>query len=74
MKPLQIIGVILIVLGVAGYVFGGVSVKKEETQLQVGPLKVTAETKQNYLVPPWLAGLVIAVGAGLFGYGFVRKR
>ena len=74
MKPLQLVGVVLIVLGIAAFVFGGVSVKKEETQLQVGPLKVTAESKQNYLVPPWLAGLVIVLGAGLVGYGFMRKR
>ncbi len=74
MKPVTIIGLVLILLGVAGFFIGGVSVKDEQTQAQIGNLKITAETQKNYIIPPWAAGLVVLAGVGIAVYGFVKKR
>ncbi|MGE0154687.1 MAG: hypothetical protein AB7R90_18870 [Reyranellaceae bacterium] len=74
MKPLTVIGLVLILLGVAGFFIGGVSVKDQETKAQIGNLKITAETQKNYFIPPWAAGLVVLAGVGLAVFGFVKKR
>lgn len=74
MKPVTIVGIVLILLGVAGFFIGGVSVKDRDTVAQIGDLKVTAETKKNYFIPPWAAGLVVLAGVGVAVYGFVQKR
>jgi drug/metabolite transporter (DMT)-like permease len=74
MKPVSIIGIVVILLGVAGFFIGGVSVKDQETKAQIGDLKITAETQKNYPIPPWAAGLVVLAGVGIAVYGFVNKR
>ena len=68
MKPVTIIGIVLILLGVAGFFIGG------ETKAQIGDLKITAETQKNYAIPPWAAGLVVIAGVGIAVFGFVKKR
>jgi len=74
MKPVTIIGIVLILLGVAGFFIGGVSVKDSETKAQIGDLKITAETQKNYAIPPWAAGLLVIAGVGIAVFGFVKKR
>ncbi len=74
MKPVTIVGIVIILLGVAGFFVGGVSVKDQETKAQIGNLKITAETQKNYFIPPWAAGLVVLAGLGIAIYGFVNKR
>ena len=74
MKPVAIIGIVLVLLGVGALFIGGVSVKEQETKAQIGNLKITAETQKNYFIPPWAAGLVVLAGLGVAVYGFVKKR
>jgi drug/metabolite transporter (DMT)-like permease len=74
MKPVTIIGIVVILLGVVGFFIGGVTVKDRDTVAQIGSLKVTAETPKDYAIPPWAAGLVVLAGLGIAVYGFVNKR
>ena len=48
MKLSTIIGAVLIVLGVAALAYKGFNYKSEETVLQIGSVKATAETES-----PW---------------------
>ena len=45
MKTSVIVGVLLIVFGVAALVYKNFSYTSEETVAQIGPLKATAETE-----------------------------
>jgi uncharacterized membrane protein YidH (DUF202 family) len=65
MKPLALIGVVLIVLGIAGLVVANVSFTERKTVLDAGPLKITAD--EQHTVPiPTIAGIVaVVVGLGL---------
>ena len=63
MKPLMILGAVLIVAGIAILVIGQLSVQQEETLLQLGDAELTAETTETIPLPP-LAGIV-AVIAGV---------
>jgi drug/metabolite transporter (DMT)-like permease len=70
MRPLGILGVILIVAGLVVLVLRGFSYTKDRDSVNVGPLKISAEEKG--FVPP-VAGIV-AVAAGLVLVTVGRKR
>ena len=72
MKPLALVGVLLIVLGVIGLIVENVSFTERKTVLDVGPLKVQAD-EQKVVPIPTIAGVAaIVVGLGLVFMG--RRR
>lgn len=73
-NPLLIAGIVIAVLGFIAFAAGGFSINQQETKLQVGDLKVTAQTQKNYPIPPWLSIGAIVVGLGMGGYAVSRKR
>jgi hypothetical protein len=72
MKPMTLLGVLLIVVGVIGLVIANVSFTEHKTVLDAGPIKITQE--QERVIPiPTIAGIIaVAVGLGLVLVG--RKR
>lgn len=72
MKPATIVGVILIVLGAAGLIYKGFNYKSEETVLQVGSVKATAETEKSVAIPTWAGVAAIVVGVLALGVGMRR--
>jgi hypothetical protein len=73
MKPLAILGVALVILGVAGLIYEGVSYTSRETVLDIGPLQATAEETRTIPISPIASGGAIVVGLGLLVAG-QRKR
>jgi len=69
MKPLALVGILLIALGVVGLVVANVSFTEHKTVLDAGPIKITQE--QERVVPiPTIAGIVaVVVGVGLLFAG-----
>jgi uncharacterized membrane protein YidH (DUF202 family) len=65
MKPGTIIGIILIVIGVAGFALGGFSFTRKEKVLDVGPIEATAEDKETVPISPLLAGIALVSGVVL---------
>ena len=43
MKPMAVVGVVLIVLGLAALAYGGITYTSRETVIDVGPLHATAD-------------------------------
>ena len=72
MKPLAWIGIVLIVLGVAGLVVENVSFTERKTVLDVGPLKVQADEQKVVPIPTIASVAAIVVGLGLVFMG--RRR
>jgi len=65
MKPMVIVGILLITLGTVALVYGGITYTKTETILDVGPVKATADREKTIPLSP-IAGIVgIIAGAGL---------
>ena len=62
MKPIMIVGIVLIVLGVAGLVFQGISYTTREKVVDVGSLHVTAEKHKTIPIPAIAGGLALAGG------------
>jgi len=71
MRPTAIAGIVLIVVSAFVLIRGGGFTTKHDV-LKVGDLKVTTSEQQS--VPPWAAGLGIAVGAALLFSGARRTR
>lgn len=63
------VGIALIVAGVAVYLRGGITRKKEV--LDVGPLSVSTSERQP--IPPVIAGLAVAAGVLLVVVGLRQK-
>ena len=63
MKPLSLIGLLLILGGVAALAIGRFSYTTEEKVLELGPLVATADKEHTVRIPD-IAG-IIAVVAGL---------
>ncbi len=63
MRASTITGIVLIVLGVAGFLTGGFSFTKDTTTAKLGPLELTVKEKQTINFPQWLSLGAIALGA-----------
>jgi hypothetical protein len=59
---MKLVGIILIVLGVLALVYQGIQYTTKEKILDIGFLKVTADTKKNIPLPPIVGGLALAAG------------
>ena len=62
MKPLTIVGIVLIVLGALILAYQGITYTSKEKVLEVGPLKVEAEREKTIPLPPILGGVAVAAG------------
>jgi uncharacterized membrane protein len=72
MKPITIIGVILIVLGVVALAYQGITYTTNEKVVDLGPLKVEAKRERTIPLPPVLGGLALVGGIVLVIVGARR--
>jgi len=68
----KIIGVLLIVAGTLGLIYGGFSYTKDKHDVKLGPLQFSLAEKETVNVPVWAGAGAIAVGVILILIG--RKR
>jgi hypothetical protein len=69
MNAVKLTGVVLIVAGVLGLLYGGFSFTKETHDLKIGPVELSVKEKQAVNVPVWAGVAAIAVGAALLVFG-----
>lgn len=63
MKSVAIVGLLLVVIGLAALTYQGITYTTRDTVMKVGPLEATAERQNTIPLPPVLG--VVAVGAGV---------
>jgi hypothetical protein len=73
MKPLAVIGAVLIVLGLVALVYQGITYTSRETVLDIGPVHATADRQKTLPLPPVLGIVAVAGGVALLIAG-LRKR
>ncbi len=69
MKPLNLVGIVLIVLGVLGLGYGNFSFTKKTHEAKIGPLELSVNEKQTVNIPGWAGGAAIVVGVVLLVAG-----
>ncbi len=72
MGAAKIIGVLLIVAGVAGLVYGSFSYTRETHEAKLGPLQFSIKEKETVAIPIWIS--VAAIAAGTILLVINRKR
>jgi hypothetical protein len=70
---MKTIGIILVVVGLIGVLWGGITWTERDTVLDVGPIEVTTEDHERLPLPPVLGGICLAVGAALLIAGSRRR-
>lgn len=73
MQLFKLIGVVLLVGGVLGLVYGGFTYTRESHDTKIGPIELTVSDRETVNVPIWAGVGAIAVG-GLFLFLGERKQ
>ncbi len=69
MKPVGIVGLILIAIGIIALAYGGFSYTKREKVIDAGPLQVSANREKTVPLPPILGGICLVGGIVLVVVG-----
>lgn len=73
MKPITMIGIALLILGVLALAYQGINYTSREKVLDIGPLQATAERQKRIPLPPVMGGLALAGGIALLIAGARQK-
>ena len=73
MRPTNIMGILLIVLGVLALAYQGITYTTREKVIDLGPIKATKETEKTFPLPPILGGAALAGGVVLLIAGARSK-
>ena len=71
MSAVKIVALLLIVAGVAGLVYGGITYTKTTHNASVGPFELSIKDKETVNIPVWAGVGAIAVGGALL---FLRRK
>jgi hypothetical protein len=69
MKPLTIVGIVLIVVGAIALAYQGITYTTTEKVVDIGPLKVETQREKTIPLPPVLGGVAVAAGVILLLVG-----
>lgn len=69
MNAAKLVGLVLIVAGVLGLVYGSFSYTKDTEAVKLGPLELSVKQKETVNVPVWAGVGAIVVGAALLVLG-----
>jgi len=72
-KAATIVGIVLIILGIAGFAMGGISFTHEKKDVDLGPLQVSHDQKKTIPISPILSIVSLAAGVGLVVAGVRAK-
>jgi UDP-N-acetylmuramyl pentapeptide phosphotransferase/UDP-N-acetylglucosamine-1-phosphate transferase len=65
MKPMSLMGIVLIVLGALALAYQGINYTREKNVVDMGSMHVTTETHERIPLPPILGGLAVVGGVVL---------
>jgi hypothetical protein len=68
-KPAAIIGIILILVGIAGFAWGGLGWTEKKKDAQLGPLEISHTEDHGISVPPIASGICLVGGIALVAIG-----
>ena len=69
---MTILGIVLIVLGVAALVYGGFDYTKQTHEADLGPLEFHVKERDRFEIPKWVGVAAVAAGAVVLVAG--RRR
>ena len=73
MKPITIVGALLLVVGLAALAYQSITYTSRETVIDIGPVHATADRERTLPLPP-VVGIVAAAGGVALLIAGARKR
>jgi hypothetical protein len=73
MKPLTIIGLVLVILGIIGFATGGISFTHQKKDVDLGPVQVSHKTQDTLPLSPIFSTVSLLAGLGLVVVGARAK-
>ena len=70
MNAMKISGIVLVVLGLAGFFTGGFSFMQETSKAQIGPIQLNVKEKKEVGIPEWLSIAAVVLGGALLVMSF----
>ena len=64
-SAMRAIAIVLIVLGVIGLLYGGLTWTRKDKVVDAGPIEITADKHESLPIPPIAGGVLLVVGAVL---------
>jgi hypothetical protein len=65
MRPLTLVGAILVALGILALAYQRITYTKRDTVVDIGPIHATAEHEKTIPLPPIIGGTAIVAGVAL---------
>ena len=62
MTVARIAGIVLIIIGLVGLIWGGISWTDEKTIVDIGPIEATAEEQKTVPISPIVGGIALVAG------------
>jgi hypothetical protein len=59
---MKVVGIVLVILGVIGLAYGGMTWTTKEKVVDLGPVQVTHDKTQSIPLPPIVGGVCLAAG------------
>ena len=59
---MRVLGFVLIVIGLIGLIYGGITWTQREEVLDVGPIEVSREERETIPLPPIVGGVCLVAG------------
>lgn len=70
---MRILGIILIVLGIIGLVWGGITYTRRRDTVSVGPISATVQQRETFPISPVAGGVALVAGIALLVAGGRRR-
>ncbi len=62
MSAARIAGIVLVIIGLVGFVWGGFSWTEEKTIVDLGPIQATAKERETLPITPVVSGIAVVAG------------
>ena len=72
MKWITVLGILLIVLGVLAFAYGGIRYSHEKRLVDIGPIHATREVHERIPIPPAIGGIAFAGGVVMILIGVAK--
>lgn len=69
----KLVGVLLIALGVLGFVYGDFSFTKASHDAKLGPIEFSLKEQQTVVVPTWVSALAVVGGVAMLLLGGSKR-
>jgi hypothetical protein len=73
MSGVKVLGLVLLVAGLAALAYGGFEYTRSKRDVELGPIEFEVKKTERVQIPPWAGVAAAATGAALLVFGG-RKR